>query len=58
LPYGYRLSDSRFCENFKEPGNSEERITLQCYGCINEILRRLKKEGGTGVAKTRRGRKY
>ena len=39
----YRLSDSRFCENFKEPGNAEERITPQCYGCINEILRRLKK---------------
>jgi hypothetical protein len=43
LPYGHRLSGSRFCENSKEPGNSVERITPQCYGCINEILRSLKR---------------
>jgi len=44
-----------FCENLMEPGYAEERIILQCYGCINEILRRLKKEGGTGAAKIRSG---
>jgi hypothetical protein len=55
LPYGHRLSGSGLCENFREPGNPEERITSQCYGCINEILRRLKKEDGTGAAKTTNG---
>jgi hypothetical protein len=35
-----------------EPGNFVERITRQCYGCINEILRSLKKEDGTRAAKT------
>jgi hypothetical protein len=40
-----------------ELGNFVERITPQCYGCINEILRSLTKEDGTGSNKPTSGQK-
>jgi len=55
LLYRHRLSGLRFREDFIGAGNSMERLVSQCYGSINDMLCRLKKEDGTGAAKTSNG---